>query len=709
MVIPKSTENSDPVRNEGKPSSSSKRSNAVHLPSSSRLSHQGSFLQQFSLRTKVMLFAIAVSTLPLLAPIIIQSWQSQPIRETRAGTSSTQDPTTADPPFLLAYLSVAGLSVVLAGGMTLYLTNRVLRPVLRASGSIHKVGQGYLDTRLPVEGRDELAVLSANINWMADQVQSRLERQSTEAQHIQLLKQITLHLAKAQKIDESLQSVVQAIRHGFQFDRVLVYRIDEAGTGQLVAESAAPERMSMMDRAIERPWLPSTVRQPQGHVEAIPDVTEANLPESYLKKLASVSVKASLIAPIVIQDNLLGVLMAHQCLEPYVWHAAEVDTWAQLAIQIGAAWDRVKREDRVAQLVNQTETLTQQQRHHQGLLQAQLTELLQNFEQVASGDLTARARVMRNPEFARDDSKTSPVDSSDVVHVFNATLETLHQILSQVKQSAKQLDAVATSDGRTLSHLDETMNQQAETLMRFRDTTEDLVFSLQAIVPQVRQASTDVHLVLSTTETHAQMLNRTGTSLMRWQEIATETVEQVHQLNYECQSIAKVVPLVNQLILQINILALNASIEAGQGESLRHGSSPVVTQLNELSDRLRSAIQEIERFALNLQHETSIVARGIEHGISLVSQGEPFESVSDQQVEQTYARSNRILEVMQSLVRSTEAQMGAAQTVTDLMQKLLTESQSVSTGTAQVARSHQDIAAIAEQLQRSLKSIKVSD
>jgi len=46
-------------------------------------------------------------------------------------------------------------------------------------------------------------------------------------------------------------------------------------------------------------------------------------------------VKAKLVAPILKDNHLLGLLIAHHCSEPHAWQQTEIDLFAQLAIQIG--------------------------------------------------------------------------------------------------------------------------------------------------------------------------------------------------------------------------------------------------------------------------------------------------------------------------------------------------------------------------------------
>jgi len=47
-----------------------------------------------------------------------------------------------------------------------------------------------------------------------------------------------------------------------------------------------------------------------------------------------------LVAPILKDNQLLGLLIAHHCSEPRAWQQSEIDLFAQLAIQIGIALEQ---------------------------------------------------------------------------------------------------------------------------------------------------------------------------------------------------------------------------------------------------------------------------------------------------------------------------------------------------------------------------------
>lgn len=81
-------------------------------------------------------------------------------------------------------LQVFALGTIISGVMVAALSqliaDRVTRPVVEAAIAVDKIGQGDLSMKLPIQGEDEIATLSSNINRMAGQIEDLLFTQEAE-------------------------------------------------------------------------------------------------------------------------------------------------------------------------------------------------------------------------------------------------------------------------------------------------------------------------------------------------------------------------------------------------------------------------------------------------------------------------------------------------------------------------------------------------
>ncbi|CAA9296681.1 tsr or; CheD [uncultured Coleofasciculus sp.] len=107
---------------------------------------------------------------------------------------------------LLVTLLVGTIAVALAvAAIAALITTRAIRPILKAASAVEKIGQGELDTRLEVQGGDELAVLGANINKMTSQLQTFLQEQVEATEQAFALEQTERLADEQRQLKESLQ------------------------------------------------------------------------------------------------------------------------------------------------------------------------------------------------------------------------------------------------------------------------------------------------------------------------------------------------------------------------------------------------------------------------------------------------------------------------------------------------------------------------
>jgi methyl-accepting chemotaxis protein PixJ len=244
---------------------------------------------------------------------------------------------------LLLALEIGTLiTALLVGGIGAIIANRLMKPIEAVTMAVQKLGKGNFDTRIAFKGKDELAVLVYHINKMADQVQDLLQTQSAEAEQLKVLTNILLLIRQSLNSEELFNVTVTEARQALNVDRVVVYRFNAQGGGQVVAESVTPGlpiAFGKIEDACISQEIIETYRQ--GRVLAVNNVLEAGFSPEHQNLMEKLQVKANLITPIIKDDQVLGFLIAHHCQETHVWQPYEINFLRQLAIQVGLTLERV--------------------------------------------------------------------------------------------------------------------------------------------------------------------------------------------------------------------------------------------------------------------------------------------------------------------------------------------------------------------------------
>jgi len=168
---------------------------------------------------------------------------------------------------------------------------------------------------------------------------SPLQQLFNQTRREQLLAQMTQQVHASLDLDEIFQVTVEEIRDFLQTDRVVLYRFDEDWKGQVVIESVGENWEPLFNREIDDPCfqIKSAPLYANGRVLAIQNIETAEMTPCYREMLRSFQVRANLVIPILNQDHLWGLLIAHHCRSPRHWHSTEVSLLQQLATQVGVA------------------------------------------------------------------------------------------------------------------------------------------------------------------------------------------------------------------------------------------------------------------------------------------------------------------------------------------------------------------------------------
>ena len=120
---------------------------------------------------------------------------------------------------------------------------------------------------------------------------------------------------------------MEETRRALDADRVVVYEFDSEWKGTFIAESVGSNWPRTLNSQIFDPCFADRYIQPyqQGRVQATENIYEAGLTECHIEQLEPFEVKANLVAPIVVDKELQGLLIAHQCSGPRAWTELEMD------------------------------------------------------------------------------------------------------------------------------------------------------------------------------------------------------------------------------------------------------------------------------------------------------------------------------------------------------------------------------------------------
>jgi PAS domain S-box-containing protein len=192
--------------------------------------------------------------------------------------------------------------------------------------------------RLVKDGKGQTIYYEGTVTDISDRKRAEEEIQR-QNQRSQLLSTIALRIRQSLDLQSILNTTVAEVREFLQTDRVLVYRFERNWDGTVVAESVGDAWTPLLNIRIQDTCFQQGgwQRYCHGAVNALDNIEEENLSPCYVELLSKYEVKANLVVPLLENERLWGLLIAHQCLEPRHWRMFEIDFLTQLANQVSIA------------------------------------------------------------------------------------------------------------------------------------------------------------------------------------------------------------------------------------------------------------------------------------------------------------------------------------------------------------------------------------
>ncbi|MEH2147502.1 response regulator [Nostoc sp.] len=192
--------------------------------------------------------------------------------------------------------------------------------------------------------------LAKVMNSIGEQVGQFIERKQAEEElqrqnlRSQLFTEITLKIRQSLQIKEILQITVTEVQKILHSDRVLIYQPLANGSGATIVEAVVSGWLAIKDKKLTDAYFQAEYiqqyylqqyRQKRNLGLAELDIVEAQ--KNHIELLQQFGVKSNLVIPLLVKEELCGLLIVHECGSSRHWSSFETHLLRQIADQVGIA------------------------------------------------------------------------------------------------------------------------------------------------------------------------------------------------------------------------------------------------------------------------------------------------------------------------------------------------------------------------------------
>jgi twitching motility protein PilJ len=404
---------------------------------------------------------------------------------------------------------------------------------------------------------------------------------------------------------------VAEARKAIGSERVLVFGFDVNWYGTVIAESVLPGFPKALWAQIKDPCFAEgyVEKYQAGRVQATKDIYAAGLTECHIKQLEPFAVKANLVAPILKDGHLFGLLIAHECSRTRDWQQLEINLFAQIATQVGFALDHARLLNQVEQAYQAASATSHEQRQQKEALQHQVTKMLRDSE--------TSVKTLSSEAIAQMESVTAAYDRiqavADTAQIIIATIQQAELQIQQAEQTVKtgHESVSQTVDGIVASR--EAILEVAEKINRLNQPTQKLpkvIDIISNVAYQLKLYAMNIKLATS---------RNTNAACQEFTAIAEKVLASAEQLDAEITQI-------KLLAAKIQAETQEAAIAIGVGTEQAITKTKLVEETQQklnliasFSVQMISLFEEIAQAATNQTQASTCASQAILEAASIAS------------------------------------------------------------------------------------------
>ena len=228
---------------------------------------------------------------------------------------------------------ITGEQGELLGFMTYTSLLQALNPL-----DIYKVVQG-LEHKVSALETEKLELLQNRNTELEAEVKKRTGELQAQTERERLVSAIANRIRTSLNLGEILNSLSIEVRKVLNCDRVLVYQLNANGSGIVIAEDVTSGWLSFQGEEVFDPcfaqnWIETYVH---GRIRVVNDIHTDGMTSCHQQLLERLQIRAKILVPIIVKEQLWGLMVACQNDAPRIWQQEETELLQQLSTHVSIA------------------------------------------------------------------------------------------------------------------------------------------------------------------------------------------------------------------------------------------------------------------------------------------------------------------------------------------------------------------------------------
>lgn len=311
-------------------------------------------------------------------------------------------------------------------------------------------------------------------------------------------------------------------------------------------------------------------------------------------------------------------------------------------------------------------------------INAPLKETMAAAEQMARGDLKTELRVKGKDEIAVlqksflrmaenlgkgfETVKTKEAEASARAEEARKTADKIMRLAGQVEAASTEVETTVSNISGNVSGVKNGSNTQSLKIQGILTSMERLSDGVQSISGNAGEAAAKSEESNRKVADGVEMARQSGKAMENLSVITAGLRQNVDKLSEQSMTVGNIMNVITDIAAQINLLAMNASIEAAHAGESGKGFAVVAGEVRKLAEKTKTAAQEVEVSITDMQKlaEVNIVSMNevvssISHVTELSEKATLSLGEAGQTVQETMLQVKSILDAAEEQASSSKA------------------------------------------------------
>jgi methyl-accepting chemotaxis protein len=231
-----------------------------------------------------------------------------------------------------------------------------------------------------------------------------------------------------------------------------------------------------------------------------------------------------------------------------------------------------------------------------------------------------------------------------------------HEVESSVSSISHNADGVKSggeTQTRRISEILASMEQLSAGVLHITGSSEDAA-------NQSRESNAKV-------EEGVSIASETGHAMHELHSLTGTLMDNINQLGQQSNNIGTIMNVITDIANQINLLAMNASIEAAHAGEAGRGFAVVAGEVRKLAEKTHTAAQEVENSITQMQKLTKVNISGMNDAVASISQVTEFSEKTAAALSTAQTLVEDVMLKVQSISAAVEQQANSSKAITSLV------------------------------------------